>query len=86
MNVAVWDTYVDRPDGRTMHFDILVEAGTPFDTVRRHGTDYLADKAVVTDTLTTDECRKCHVETASEDVKQTIDERGYAIVELDHCD
>ncbi len=24
MKVAVWDTYVSRKDGLTMHFDILV--------------------------------------------------------------
>jgi hypothetical protein len=39
MNVAVWDTYVDRPDGRTMHFDILVETDTSFETVRRYGAE-----------------------------------------------
>ncbi len=25
MKIAVFDTYVVRPDGRRMHFDILVE-------------------------------------------------------------
>jgi hypothetical protein len=85
MNVAVWDTYVDRPDGRTMHFDILVETDTSFETVRRYGAEYLADKGVIDDTLTTDECRFCHVEAASDETVRAINDRGYAIVELEHC-
>jgi hypothetical protein len=85
MNVAVWDTYVDRPDGRTMHFDILVEAGTSFETVRRYGAEYLADKDVIDDTLKTDECDFCHVEEASEEIAQTIDESGYAVVGMSNC-
>jgi hypothetical protein len=86
MNVAVWDTYVDRPDGRTMHFDILVETNVSFETVHEYGAEYLADKDVLDDTLTIDECAFCHVEAASAEAKQAIDDRGYAIVELDHCD
>lgn len=85
MNVAVWDTYVDRPDGRTMHFDILVETDTSFETVREYGAAYLADKALIDETLTTDECDFCHVEAASEETRQAIDEIGYAIVELNNC-
>jgi len=86
MNVAVWDTYVDRPDGRTMHFDILVETDASFETVRQYGADYLSEKDVVDDSLTTQQCQLCHVETASDAAEKAIDERGYAIVELDHCD
>ena len=85
MDVAVWDTYVDRSDGRTMHSDILVKTGASFETVRRYGAEYLADKDVVEETLTTDECEFCHVEAASEETTQAIDEDGYAIVELNNC-
>jgi hypothetical protein len=86
MTIAVWDTYVDRLDGRTMHFDILVEENEPFDTVRRHGVAYLQDKPVETASLTTEACRFCHVEQASPAVEQAIEDKGYAIVELDHCE
>jgi hypothetical protein len=86
MNVAVWDTYVDRHDGRTMHFDILVKTDTSFETVRQYGAEYLSDKDVIDDTLTTDECDFCHVEAASEETERAIDESGYAIVELNNCD
>jgi hypothetical protein len=85
MNVAVWDTYVDRTDGQTMHFDILVEEGVSFDAVRRHGADYLDDKDVDSSTLTTEECQFCHVESATQEVRDAIESRGYAIVELANC-
>jgi hypothetical protein len=29
MECAVYDTYVKRKDGKTMHFDVVVEASTP---------------------------------------------------------
>jgi hypothetical protein len=40
---------------------------------------------VIDDTLTTDECRFCHVEAASDETVRAINDRGYAIVELEHC-
>jgi hypothetical protein len=69
-----------------VHFDILVETGTSFETVRQDGADDLAGKHVVTDTLTASECRRCHVEAASEDAMRAIDDRGYTMVEIDPCD
>ena len=29
MECAVYDTYVRKSDGKTMHFDVVVEADTP---------------------------------------------------------
>jgi hypothetical protein len=29
MECAVYDTYVTKKDGRTMHFDVVVDADTP---------------------------------------------------------
>jgi hypothetical protein len=63
-----------------------VETDTSFETVRRYGAEYLSDKDVIDDTLTTDECDFCHVEAASEETERAIDESGYAIVELNNCD
>ncbi len=85
--IAVFDTYVQRPDGRTMHFDILVaNEGRDHANVVAHGRAYLAGKGIPGDALTTRECRFCHVESASEAVRQNIARAGFSILELQHCD
>ncbi|HRL21826.1 DUF2024 family protein [Alcaligenes sp. SDU_A2] len=89
MKIAVFDTYVRRADGRRMHFDILVsEQGdrTVPQTVLEYGHRYLAAKGIPADSLTTRECRFCHVETASPQVEAEIKRIGFAIIELEHCD
>lgn len=87
MKIAVFDTYVPRPDGRVMHFDILVpDAGKSETQVLGFGRLYLRAKGLGDARLTTQECRFCHVEIATEPVQQAIDRDGFAIIELAHCD
>ena len=87
MQVAVFDTYVRRPDGRTMHFDILVpNDGRDQDAVMAHGRAYLADKGIPRESLTTTQCRFCHAEQASTAVQRDIERTGFSILELEHCD
>ena len=67
MKIAVFDTYVQRPDGRRMHFDILVRDQSPdkdIDAVLAHGRRYLAAKQLPAASLSAQECRFCHVESA----------------------
>jgi hypothetical protein len=87
MKVSVWDTYVQRKDGRRMHFDILV----PIDlkdpkTVFGFGNEFLKTKSIENHVLTTKECRLCHIEQASEEISEAIDKKGYAIIEMENCD
>lgn len=87
MQVAVFDTYVRRPDGRTMHFDILVpNEGRDHAAVVAHGRAYLAGKGMPSDALTTQECRFCHIESASASVRRDIERTGFSILELEQCD
>lgn len=87
MKIAVFDTYVNRPDGRRMHFDILVpDAGKQHEQVLQFGRLYLAAKGVPADTLRAEECRYCHVEQASDAVQAAVDADGFAIIELGECD
>lgn len=89
MNIAVFDTYVQRPDGRTMHFDILVpdrDADREPDVVLAHGRRYLEARGVPADTLTARECRFCHTEFAPPAVEEEINRIGFAIIELQNCD
>ncbi|WP_266171369.1 DUF2024 family protein [Dyella subtropica] len=89
MNIAVFDTHVVRPDGRKMHFDILVRDRAndkEQSIVLEHGRRYLAAKGIPASHLTASECRFCHIETASPQVEAEINETGFAIIELKNCD
>lgn len=86
MNIAVWDTYVKRGDGRTMHFDILVPDDLNDEAIILHyGKDYLDSKPFETGQLTTHECHFCHIEKATKKVAEAITEKGYAIIEMENC-
>ena len=87
--IAVFDTRVRRPDGRTMHFDILVrdqDADKAPGLVLSHGRRYLAAKGVPVDTLSARECRFCHTESAPPSIEAEIERIGFAIIELQNCD
>lgn len=89
MRVAVFDTRVQRPDGRSMHFDILVRdeaAHKDLPVVVAHGRRYLAAKGLPGAELGTRECRFCHVESAPPAVEAEIERIGFAIIELQDCD
>ncbi len=87
MNVSVWDTYVTRNDGRIMHFDILVpDHVTDENTVFEYGKDYLQKKSISNSTLTTKECRFCHIEKATPAMISQIELKGYDIIEMENCD
>lgn len=86
MNVSVWDTYVKRDSGQVMHFDIIVPTDLKDDAViHSFGKSYLATKGVKKFSLTAQECRFCHIETATPEMISGIREKGYYIVELQHC-
>ncbi|MEQ9167811.1 MAG: DUF2024 family protein [Fulvivirga sp.] len=87
MQVAVWDTYVKRDDGKVMHFDILVESKlTDTSAIFNYGKEYLADKKFGTGPLTMNECQFCHIEQASPELQKRILEKGYCIIEIKNCD
>ncbi len=86
LQVAVWDTYVKRSDGKRMHFDILVSSEiTDSNVIFDFGKQYLKTKPFAAGELTTRECRFCHIEQASAEIEELIAENGYAIVEMEHC-
>ncbi len=85
MKVAVWDTYVKRTDGKTMHFDILVPADTIESKVIAFGKVYLLRKRLASTTLSSKECRFCHMENAPDTVIQGIAQNGFDILEMENC-
>jgi hypothetical protein len=89
VKIAVFDTYVLRPDGHKMHFDILVRdqlADKELGTVLAHGRRYLAAKGVPAESLSAQECRFCHTEFAPPEVEEEVNRIGFAIIELQNCD
>ncbi|HWK59594.1 MAG TPA: DUF2024 family protein [Parapedobacter sp.] len=87
MQVSVWDTYVVKRDGSTMHFDIIVPtAMTNTETIYGYGQTYLASKGQAGQPLTSNECRFCHVETVRPEWELAIQERGYYVYEMENCD
>ena len=86
MKIAVWDTYVKREDGSTMHFDILAPSTiTDEQIIFAYGKDYLRNKPFKTDTLSAKECRLCHIEDATDEMIALIEKQSYSIIEMENC-
>ncbi len=85
MKVSVYDTYVPKGEHAVMHFDILVEENTNHEKVYEYGKRYLKSKGIGDSPLTTKECNFCHIEIASNHVKDTIVKQGYYIIEMENC-
>lgn len=84
--VAVWDTYVTRQDGRVMHFDIIAPSSMR-DTavIHGYGRSYLAAKGEAGQRLSAKECRFCHVRGLQPAWERDIRAQGYFILELENC-
>lgn len=86
MQVAVWDTYVAKSDGSTMHFDIIVPAELKDAAViYRYGNEYLTLKGQKGQPLSAKECRFCHIETVPPNWEEKIKRTGYYIYEMENC-
>lgn len=85
MKVAVYDTHVVKKNGEKMHFDIIVPKDQPHEKVIQYGLEYLKKVGQEGQPLTTEECRFCHTEEASEDIEKAIKESGYYIYEMEGC-
>lgn len=85
--VAVWDTYVTRKDGRMMHFDIIAPSSQR-DTavIHGYGQAYLEGKGEGEQSLTARECRFCHVRALQPTWEADIRRQGYFILEMENCD
>ncbi len=87
MKVAVWDTYVNRTDGKVMHFDILVpQEFIDKEKIFEYGRNYLRTKAYKTEGLSSSECQYCHIEQATQEVIDSIIDQGFYIVEMENCE
>ncbi len=86
MKIAVWETYVSRKDGLVMHFDILVpDTLTNENKVFEYGKSYLNSKPFDTKSLTSKECKICHIDQATPEIIKDIRIHGYSIIEMENC-
>lgn len=86
MKVAVWDTYVQKVDGSTMHFDIIVpDTITDEATIYTMGREYLTTKRQEGQPLSAKECQFCHMEAATPQIEAAINKNGYHILEMENC-
>lgn len=86
MEVSVWDTYVTKKDGSTMHFDIIAPSEVKDSTIiYNYGAEYLKSKGQEGQSLTSKECQFCHIETVEPDRQVEIDNNGYFILEMENC-
>lgn len=87
MQVAVYDTYVTKKDGSIMHFDIIVPADLK-DTfvIFNYGKEYLKTKGQEGQSLSSEECKFCHVEKVKPQWEEDIQKKGYYIYEMENCD
>ena len=74
MKVAVYDTYVVKKDGKTMHFDVIVPEGETHERVLGFGREYLKSVGQEGQTMTTRECQFCHIESASAEIERAINQ------------
>jgi hypothetical protein len=84
MKISVYDTYV-RNNNAIMHFDILIEEDKTEKDALVFGEKYLKSKGIDNKTLTTKECKFCHIETAPEAIEKMISKNGYYILEMENC-
>lgn len=86
MKVSVWDTYVKKKDNSIMHFDIIVpEHVKDQSVIFEFGKIYLKHRNEEGSVLTAKECSFCHVQEPKEEWKQSINEKGYYIYEMEGC-
>jgi hypothetical protein len=85
MKVSVYDTYLVKDQNTMMHFDILVAQGTTDEKVFAYGQAYLKMKNLSSHSLTSAQCGLCHIEEASQVVKNDINKKGFHIIEMENC-
>ena len=85
MECAVYDTYVTKKDGKTMHFDVIVEASSPHEKAIEYGKDFLNTVGQGAQKMTQEECQFCHIQEAPAIVESGIKEKGYFIQKMEGC-
>ncbi len=79
----VFDSYIKKSDGTTVHFDIIVPDGTSEEVVLGYGKEYLSTIGITSGYPTKSRCQFCHVEEATEEMAESFAKQGYHIVRFE---
>lgn len=85
MECAVYDTYVEKKDGGTMHFDVIVEKNTTHEKAIEYGAKFLTSVGQTGQPITANECQFCHIQGAPPFVEKEIKEKGFFIQKMEGC-
>ena len=85
MKVAVYDTYLPKKQGGTMHFDVIVPDGTEPEKVLEYANAYLKTAGQEGQPCGPKECEFCHTEQARPEIERSINATGYFILEMEGC-
>ena len=84
--VNVWDTYVTKKNGEIMHFDIIASVEVNDSSIiYDYGKLYLKRKNQAGQTLTSNQCRLCHIENLRPEWEEEINKNGFFIIEMEGC-
>ena len=84
--VNVWDTYVTKKNGEIMHFDIIASVEiNDSSIIYDYGKLYLKSKNQEGQTLTSNQCRLCHIENLRQEWEEEINKNGFFIIEMEGC-
>lgn len=84
--VNVWDTYVTKKNGEIMHFDIIAPVEiNDSSIIYNYGKLYLKSKNQEGQTLTSNQCRLCHIENLRPEWEEEINKNGFFIIEMEGC-
>jgi hypothetical protein len=85
MQCAVYDTYVQKKDGKTMHFDVIVEENTPHEKAIEYGKQFLESAGQGGQRMTQEECQFCHIQEAPPAIERDIASKGFYIQKMEGC-
>jgi hypothetical protein len=85
MILDVFDTHVLLSDSQRMHFDILLPAGSAESLANRYALQWLLSIAIEPETVSQEQCRFCHSESATSEQQRSIHAQGFAVIQMESC-
>ena len=84
MQIHVYDTYVKSKDGHTMHFDVFTEVKDDQKAIE-YARQWLVSIDESDASISNEECRFCHTQSAPDNVVEAINKDGYFIYKMEGC-
>ncbi len=85
MKVDIYDTYARSAEGLIIHFDVLVESGTPHDKAYQFAKEWLTEIGENPEKLDQSRCNYCHSGEANPEIKESIGKKEYYILQMEGC-